>query len=40
LCSYPPWMAHLQSFITQISALVTAPVQVSAERPAFLLDRR
>ena len=37
LCSYPQWIARLQSFTAQISALLAATAQVSAESPAFYL---
>jgi hypothetical protein len=37
LCSYPQWIARLQSLTAQISALPAATAQVSAESPAFYL---
>jgi Transposase DDE domain len=37
LCSYAPWIARLQSLTAQISALLAATAQVSAESPAFYL---
>jgi IS5 family transposase len=37
LCSYPQWIARLQGLTAQISALLTATAQVSAESPAFYL---
>jgi len=37
LCSYPQWIARLQSLTAQISALLVATSQVSAESPAFYL---
>jgi IS5 family transposase len=37
LCSYPQWIARLQSLTAQISALLAATAQVSAESPAFYL---
>jgi Transposase DDE domain len=37
LCSYAQWIARLQSLTAQISALLAATAQVSAESPAFYL---
>jgi Transposase DDE domain len=35
LCSYPPWIARLQSWTAQISALLMATTRIAAESPAF-----
>src|SRR5437868_2350347 len=37
LCSYPPWIARLQSLTAQINALLIATTQIPAESPAFYL---
>ena len=35
LCSYPPWIARLQSLTAQINALLITTTQIPAESPAF-----
>jgi Transposase DDE domain len=37
LCSYPPWIARLQSLPAQISAWLVATTQIPVESPAFYL---
>jgi hypothetical protein len=37
LCSYPQWIARLQSLTVQISALLITTAQISAQSPAFYL---
>src|SRR3954465_10553376 len=37
LCSYPPWIARLQSLTAQINALLITTTQIPAESPAFYL---
>jgi hypothetical protein len=35
LCSYPPWIARLQSLTAQISALLRITTRIPAQSPAF-----
>src|SRR3982750_2937835 len=37
LCSYPQWIARLQSLTAQINALLITTTQIPAESPAFYL---
>jgi hypothetical protein len=37
LCSYPPWIARLQSLSAPLSALLMATTQLPAQSPAFYL---